>query len=242
MSKTILMKVTSRERPKQLLETVKSYIEMAANTSDMVWLFSFDSNDESYFNNVFILDLERLLGLTEHTDVKVYGYTSVLNYSNCAIVFGTSSGKINAINRDIKYYGCSWDILLNISDDQRPIVKGYDNIIRNAMPEHLDASLWFWDGVQPRISTMEILGKTYYQRFNYIYYPEYKSFFCDNESTLVAQKLGKQIKSNNCIIKHEHYAAPNGSMKFDDLYKKNNTFWKHDEDLYHSRVKINFGL
>ena len=226
MSKTILMKVTSMERPKQLLDTVKSYIEMAANTIDMVWLFSFDSNDESYKDESFLNSLKNMSTLESKGDIW----------------FRESTGKINAINRDVNSFNLHWDILLNISDDQRPIVKGYDNIIRNAMPDHLDASLWFWDGVQPRISTMEILGKTYYQRFNYIYYPEYKSFFCDNESTLVAQKLGKQIKSNNCIIKHEHYAAPNGSMKFDELYKKNNTFWKHDEELYHSRVKVSFGL
>ena len=236
------MKVTSRERPKQLLKTVKSYIEMAANTTDMVWLFSFDSNDESYFNNVFILDLERLLGLTEHTDVKVYGYTSVLNYSNCAIVFGTSSGKINAINRDIKYYGCSWDILLNISDDQRPIIKGYDNIIRNAMPDHLDASLWFTDG-QPRVNTNEILGFNCYKRFNYIYHPDYVSLFCDNEATEVAKILGKQIKSNTQIVRHLHPAwCKVDGFSRDALYDRNDKFWKQDEATFHARRKINFGL
>ena len=36
MSKTILMKVTSREQPKQLLKTIKKYIKMAANTTEMV--------------------------------------------------------------------------------------------------------------------------------------------------------------------------------------------------------------
>lgn len=127
MSKTILMKVTSRERPKQLLETVKSYIEMAANTTDMVWLFSFDldcvcSHDDFQ---------DRLKGLLVNTG-------GVAWFCN-----GTSTGKINAINRDVEMIKDNWDILLNISDDQRPIVKGYDNIIRNAMPDHLDASLGF---------------------------------------------------------------------------------------------------
>lgn len=220
------MKVTSRERPKQLLETVKSYIEMAANSSDMVWLFSFDSNDESYKDESFLNSLKNMSTLESKGDIW----------------FGESTGKINAINRDVNSFNLHWDILLNISDDQRPIVKGYDNIIRNAMPDHLDASLWFTDG-QPRVNTNEILGYNYYKRFNYIYHPDYVSLFCDNEATEVARILGKQIKSNKQIISHLHYAwgQPN-SFKKDSLYERNDKFWKQDEATFHARRKINFGL
>lgn len=238
------MKVTSRERPKQLLETVKSYIEMAANTSDMVWLFSFDSNDESYNTDEFITKLVKESNIKTESNVILCGGESFkfYDYDNGAIVFGESTGKINAVNRDVNSVKTNWDILFCISDDQRPIVKGYDNIIRNAMPDNLDASLWFTD-TQPRINTQEILGYNYYKRFNYIYHPDYMSLFCDNEATEVAKILGKQIKSNKQIVSHLHYAwgHPN-SFKKDSLYERNDKFWKQDETTFHARRKINFGL
>lgn len=230
MSKILLMKVSSRERPSILLETVRQYIEKANDTKNIVWLFTFDKDDKSCTSVDFSNKLLELIQVTEQG-------------SKSLVVHGKSESKIHAINRDInnEHFKSDWDILVCASDDQRPIFNGWDNEIRNAMPDSLEASLWFNDGVQSRINTMEILGKNYYNRFGYIYYPEYKSFFSDNESTLVAQKLGKQIKFNKCIIKHEHYAA-NGAVQFDSLYEKNNKHWKHDEDLYNSRLNINFGL
>ena len=171
MAKTILMKVTSRERPKQVLETIKSYIDFAENTKDMVWLLSFDGDDASCTAEWFKVAIQETL-----KDCR--GYAE----------FGISTGKINAVNRDVNEFTETWDILLNISDDQRPIVKGYDNIIRNAMPDDLDASIWYSDG-QPRVCTQEILGYNYYKRFSYIYHPAYKSLFCDNESLPVVNCL-----------------------------------------------------
>lgn len=217
-NKTLLMKVTSRERSAILLDTVKAYIDMAANTHDMVWLFSFDDDDKTLtidFHNKLI-DMIQPMGR---------GVDSLA-------VTASSTGKVDAINRDVNNFKCDWDILLNISDDQRPIVKGYDDIIRRSMPDDLDASLWFPDG-QPRINTQEIQGRNYYNRFKYIYHPAFKSLFCDNLSTVVARYLGKLIKSNQQIIKHFHPAwGGNESFKRDALYDRNDKFWKEDEATY----------
>ena len=217
LDKVILMKVTSRERPTQLKEVIKKYVDLANNTDKMVWLFSFDSDDESY-------DIDfcnELMGIINPTSVNSY------------ISHKKSESKIHAINRDVNNFQLKWDILLNISDDQIPEVKGYDDIIRSSMPDDLDYSLWYNDGWQNRINTQEILGKVYYDRFNYIYHPDFKSFFCDNLSTLVAEKLGKSRKFKECIIKHYH---PGWDAKLkhkqDNLYKKNDAYWKHDEDLF----------
>lgn len=228
MSKTILMKVTSRSRPLVLLETVREYIRMATNTKDMVWLFSFDEEDGQYNNADFKDKLNDLIWDSESRQGE--------------LCLGQSSGKINAINRDVNEFELGWDILLNISDDQRPIIKGYDDIIRNAMPDYLDASLWFSDG-QPRINTQEILGRVYYERFNYIYHPDYISLWCDNEATEVANMLGKQIKSSKQIIKHYHPAwGGSESLPTDDLYRRNDKFWAQDEATFKRRKLINFGL
>ena len=209
----ILMKVTSRGRPDVLYQTIQKYLSLANNTSDMRWVYSLDEDDNR---------------------LSEYAWTSGNNtHAN------PPSNKITAINSNIPKSG--WDILLNISDDQIPIRQGYDDMIRKAMPDSLDASLWFNDGWQNRINTQEIVGRKYYERFGYVYHPEYKSFFCDNEATLVAQRIGKQIKNNKCIIRHDHPLWNNNShVPLDDLYKSNNQYWKHDEDLFIKRQANGF--
>ena len=125
---------------------------------------------------------------------------------------------------------------MNISDDQVPVVDGFDNIIRNAMPDHLDASLWFTDG-QDRVNTQEIVGRTYYDRFKYVYHGSYKSLWCDNEATDVAYMLGKQIKGKQ-IVKHLHPAwatLADGALPMDGLYELNNKYWAEDEANYNKR-------
>lgn len=219
-NRVILMKITSRERPQVLLNTVKKYIDLAANTIDMVWLFSFDEGDICSS-----LDFTRQL-----SDIK-----QGLNF---VFVSGHSDGKIHAINRDIEKVS-NWDILLNISDDQIPECKNYDDIIRRSMPDDLDSSLWFFDGAQNRINTQEIVGIAYYKRFGYIYNPLYKSFYCDNESTEVATRLGKLIKIEKCIIRHNHPAI-NKSIQEDALYKKNNSYWNQDQQTFNKRKLENF--
>ena len=215
----ILMKVTSRERPNSLLQCVNKYIEMAADPDKMVWLFTFDTDDQ--LTTPIIKELPK----------------------NSEIVFGKSLNKIHAINRDVNQFDKRWDILLNISDDQLPVVKGYDNIIRRNMPSSLDASLWFNDGWQNRINTQEIIGFNYYQRTKEIYNSQYKSFFCDNESTIVAERLGCLIRSNECIIKHFHPGWDNSQKhRQDNLYKSNDKYWNEDKETFSKRKAINFGL
>jgi hypothetical protein len=217
MIKKILMKFTSRGRYETLKRCVQAYYDQANNVKDMLWVFSVDTDDETFQNEDFNVFLQNL-----KIDYIIY--------------IGSSKGKIDAINRDVASISKDWDILLNISDDQLPIVKGYDDVIRDTMPNNLDASLWFNDGHQDEIITQEILGRKYYQEQGYIYYPEYKSFFCDNESTIVAQKKNKLIKSPLCIIKHFHpHWGYNDHIQQDQLYITNDAYWEHDKNLFNQR-------
>jgi len=217
MSNKILMKFTSRGRYETLKRCVQSYFDQANNVKDMLWVFSVDADDETFQNEDFNFFLQNL-----KIDYIIY--------------IGSSKGKIDAINRDVASISKDWDILLNISDDQLAVITGYDDIIRDTMPNNLDASLWFNDGHQDEIITQEILGRKYYEDQGYIYFPEYKSFFCDNESTIVAQKKGKLIKSPLCIIKHFHpHWGYNDHIQQDQLYITNDAYWEHDKNLFNQR-------
>ena len=82
------------------------------------------------------------------------------------------------------------------------------------------------------------MGKRYFDRFGFLYDPVYKSFFCDNEFTEVAEKLKKQAFIDETIIKHEHPA--NTGVESDELYKTNDKYWKEDEYTYSTRNKTDF--
>lgn len=213
--KQILCKVTSRSRPSELLYCIENHLNLASDPTALTWLFTFDTNDDKYNSVAFCDSIAHIINGDVH------------------FVFGDSVSKIDAINRDVNEFEGHWDILLNVSDDQIPIIKGWDSIIRDSMPNNLDASLWFSDGWQHRINTQEVIGRTYYQRDKYIYHPGFKSFFCDNLSTMVAQKRGCLLKKDQCIIKHFHPGwSKESHMKLDEVYNKCTKDWSHDEGLF----------
>ena len=167
----------------------------------------------------------------------------IKSFKNTELVVGLSNSKIHAVNRDMDLVS-DWDIVLLASDDMIPQIKGYDDIIINKMKEFYpdtDGVLWFNDGYQgEKLNTLCILGKKYYNRFGYIYYPEYKSTWCDNEFMDVANILGKQKYFNEVIIKHEHPDWGHGNR--DSIHEINQNNLSFDMSLFNKRKNLNFNL
>ena len=214
-NKKILMKFTSRSRFSQLKHCISKYYHLADDVKNMRWVFSFDIDDESY----------------DKVDFQSFLHEFKIDWT---IYQAKSENKIDAINRDICFEK-DWDILHNISDDQYPVVNGYDTMIRNEMDVDNSLSLWFYDGHQDHINTQEIVGINYYNSMGYIYHPSYKSLFCDNESTDVAISNNAIKKIATCIIIHDHPTFKTGRHFEDALYKKNGAYWSEDESNYARR-------
>ena len=184
-SMKILIKFPTRGRTENFFRALDRYYEYAADL-DLIEVQVTLDNDDREMNQPAIL--ERLK-----------------RYRNLSIRFGTSNSKIEAINRDLDPDG--WDIVLLASDDMIPVVKGYDAVIRSKMQTHYpdtDGILWFDDGNRSDLNTLSILGNAYYRRFGYLYYPGYRSLYCDKEFTLVGNMLKKQTYFSQVIIHHEH--------------------------------------
>lgn len=146
--------------------------------------------------------------------------------------FHSKIAAYNAVPTDIE-----WDILVAASDDMWCVQKGWDTIVREAMTTHFpdtDGFLWFSDGRQPRICTLSIMGRKYFERFGYVYHGDYRSFFCDNEATEVAESLGKLYRDQRCLFKNEH-PTWGGVMPADDTYRKNDPDYRRDQRVYHER-------
>jgi hypothetical protein len=219
----LLIKFPTRGRKEKFFEVFKQYQNLCEDLDNTYFLVTLDNDDE---------------------DMKLSEVEEMFNtFKNVKVIYGDSTSKIHAVNRDIEMIN-DWDIVLLASDDMTPKVKGYDNIIRNKMKEFYpdtDGILWFNDGHQGNsLNTLCILGKKYYDRFGYIYYPEYKSVWSDNEFMSVGNILGKQTYFDEVIIEHEHPDWGYGNR--DIIHHTNSKNESHDRTLFMNRKQNNFYL
>lgn len=116
-------------------------------------------------------------------------------------------------------------------------------MVREKMLLHfpdMDGALWFFDGAQRKINTLECVGrKRWESNGRVLYYPGYKSFFCDNESTALGLRDRKLVFIEQSIAHHQHPSWL-GGMKPDATYKRNNGAWGHDQALFNRREAEGF--
>ena len=224
----LIYKVTSRSRPERLKETLLSIVNNASRADHLICL-TLDEDDRTVNNPDFKKWYESNIGWELHP------------------IFGRSKNKIDAINRDVEKFKV-WDILVNVSDDQVFLEKGFDNQIVlafNINAPDLDGFIHFRDSNHNPIdalSTMSIVGRKYYERDNYIYHPSYQSVWCDNEAMHVAMIRGKYTFIDSIIFDHKHPAY--GKAQTDAQYRKTESTQMHRTDHMNflKRQKINFGL
>lgn len=196
---------------------------------------------DKYVDNLYDKENYEIIVSCDNDDKEMNTHENIeklKKYKNLKFYFGDNKSKIEAINANMDG---DFDIVLLASDDMIPQIFGYDEIIRENMKKYYpdtDGVLWFFDGYRKDLNTLCILGKKYYDRFGYIYNREYKSFWCDNEFTIVANILNKQTYFDLCIIKHDHPDI--FGREYDETYKKNNLFG--DDIVFKKRQFNNFDL
>lgn len=217
----LLIKFPTRSRPDKFFKVLDLYYHLLV-TDNYEFVVSCDIDDESMNND----------------DVK----QKLSAYSNLSVHFNSNKSKVEAINNDLQ--GKDFDILLLASDDMVPEVQGYDAIIKALMYQqfkNLDGVLWFNDGFQnTNLNTLVVVGKNYYNRFNYIYNPSYKSLYCDLEFTEVSKILDKFVYVDKCIIRHQQYSIIN--EKPDELYIKNDSLQHEDYETFCKRAQQKYYL
>lgn len=221
----ILFKLTSRSRPEKFFATIKNIQENCASDNYDI-LCTIDEDDES-MNTDYVFDHIESLA------------------DNVWVFSGESKDKIEANNRDINIYNQHWDILVNVSDDMVFQFPGFDNVIRDAFGVDLDQFIHFNDGNQKaNCCTMSIMGRTYYDRFKYVYHPDYQMLWADIEAGEVAKQLGKYKYMGDDLIIFRHMHPAFGLAEFDAQYlnSENRKYWDADEAVYNERKKRNFDL
>ncbi len=217
-----LFKYATRGRAAWFMQTLEKYYSMLSGKHHYEFVLSLNTNDKAMNKPKMRAFMNSKPGLSYHYD----------NYET----------KIAAINADMK--GLDFDILFLISDDMIPIVSGFDVIIAEEMKNHfpnLDGALHYPDGCcngsKDSAITLSIMGKKLYDYFGYIYHPDYKSFFCDEEFADVVRKMKKVVYIPKVIVKHAWHGGPNSD---DALYRYNSKLGKGDKNVYLRRKKAGF--
>lgn len=216
----ITVKIPSRGRPKQLLETLRGFAYNCSVPSQVEYIVSLDEDDQTMKDAGVLSDLSKI--------------------PNCHIFFSQPAGKIDACNRDMHH--AAGDIYMLIADDLVCIQQAWDAVIVTKMIAsfpHLNGCLHFPDGIQnENLCTHPVIGKHYFQKFGYFWNPSYKAFFCDNEFTDIAKSTGKMRYVPIDIFRHDHPLR--GQRKSDALNARDSEFSRADQRTFHKRLETGY--
>lgn len=218
----IMCKYPTRGRPAHFLQRLREWATLAREPHNLAFLVSYDADDAT-MNDVIVSQAEAI-------------------HPSVVCVKGNSPNKIAACNADIADYKADWDVVLLISDDMIPCREAWDDLIRKKMGLYFpdtDGALWFWDGAQRKINTIECVGRKRWEHFGFLYHGSYASFFCDDEQTAVGIRDKKLIFIEESIC-HHHHPAWLGGMKTDDTYRRNNKYWQADSANFQRRKLAGF--
>lgn len=214
----LLIKFPTRNRRNVFLNTFDLYYNMLSGKHDFEFRISMDADDHEMNSQ----------DLWEYLDSK----------KNITYCYGDSKCKVEAINANM--HDTQFDVVLLASDDMVPKEQGYDDIIMQAFERlypAFDGAVWFNDGrVGNSLCTLSIMGKKLYDRFGYIYHPDYKSLFCDNEFHEVCHSWSKMTYVDRVIIQHAWVDATG----VDELHRRNESLWQRDQRMYELRKANNF--
>ena len=216
----ILYVFPSRSRPAKLFAALDNIKKLSTHSNYQICVTA-DIDDSSMFN----------------TEVR----DTINTYPNTQVLYGTSTCKVDAINKNVHLFQ-DWDILINMSDDMQFIQHGFDTKIVEDFKVHgLDTLMHYPDQAAGKaLITMAIMGRDYFNRDGYIYNPEYKSLFCDNEQHMVAQLRGCYQFKRTRLFNHMHPAW--GLAPVDDLMRHTESFHAEDKATFERRRSLNFGI
>lgn len=219
-------------RAERFLDVLDQYVSMSSAENDIFFNINCDSADLNMTNS----NVQRRIAdiMEQRSNVR---YT--INYDH-------NTEKISAINANIADLDFDWGVVICASDDMVPKVDQWDLEISDAMQKHypnLDGCVHFNDGnTNGNLITFSILGRKLYESFGYIYHPDYKSLYCDDEFTEVVRRMGKETYIDKIIISHEHYSIE-GSQNHgiqDIATLKTLKYSGRDQQVYVMRHKLGF--
>jgi hypothetical protein len=211
-------------RPNGWIDAYRAWMASAANPGDLEYVLAVDLDQAPEFRDV-------------PPDVKL-----VINHGRCCAVDAWNVAARAATGR----------LLVQVADDFFPPPM-WDEALISRVPdldgEHVIA---IYEGRPDRLLCHSILTRAYYDRYGYLFYPEYHGMWADDEFTDVAYRDGVVIEARDLVFNHKHPAF--GTRESDALdavhqsstnyllgqaryrYRKANGFPRRPAAPYHSKV------
>lgn len=203
----------SRQRPKKMFDTIQTWLKKSSSVEPLEIIISLDIDDPE-------------LGT----------YWQMFEEINVIRIKNNNRSAVDAIN---KAASCSSGNILIVVSDDFDCPEEWDKKILDATKGHTDWIIKTWDGIQKWIITLPIMDRAYYNRFGYIYFPEYLHMFCDTELSCVADLTGRKINLD-VPFTHNHYST--GKSVKDNVSIKADATWNQGEHLFLERAKRKFDL
>jgi len=226
----LLVQFPTLARPKKFLSVLDRYISTMSVWNEVFFNINCDFEDKTMNNKDIVNDVHKLL--------------SKRNEARGVMHFDYGTDKISAINAHIDEQ--SFDVVICASDDMVPKVYSWDQRIAVSMQEHfpdLDGCVHFNDGnTNGDLITFSILGRKLYEYFGYIYHPDYKSLYCDDEFTQVVRAMEKEKYIDEVIIAHEHYSLEGSENhgEIDYAAQKTLHYSGRDHVVFQKRKELGF--
>lgn len=205
----------------------------------------FDGMD-SIYNNCADVENIRVLITADTDDLEMNCdevKEKISTYINAEVIYGTSTGKINAINRDFDKLPedfKDWQIIANFSDDQRFNIYNWDELIRNdfnqVSPDYTHFMAYLDVDTKGVLSTLYIAGRKFFDLFGWVYDPVFLSLWCDNLVEDVAKHLNLFHYTGYTI--YQHLLPSYGHLEQDEMHKKQQEIgWSVDTGTYQAIIK-----
>lgn len=189
----------------------------------MNWISKADNS----FQYLLMLDSD---GKTGYDELYSIGYPKI------QVIVSGSKNAIEAINNGVDF--THGNIIIAISDDF-DCPEHWDTLLLEAIGGKQDFCAKTNDGHQDWLITLPIMDRIYYERFGYVYNPDYSHMFADLEMTSVAWMLGRYIELP-IEFKHNHYSLT--GQQPDAINRKNNATWGQGQMTFKRRMAKNFDI
>lgn len=201
----------SRSRFIRCKHTIQNWLDRAHDRKNIEYILSLDNDDFDY-------NLDHLRGFP------------------VTVTRNVNSNAVQAINKGAEI--ATGDILIVVSDDT-DCFDGWDTALLKALEGKKDFCAKTDDGLQATLITMPVMDRVFYNRYGYIYHPDFKHMHCDEELTCVALMTGKYLKLD---LKFPHLHYTTGKTLKDGLNARNDSTWAHGQDTLNRHALNNFGI
>jgi len=226
----LLVQFPTLNRADKFLRVLDKYVEQTSRWNNVFFNVNCDADDTSMTDAYIQKRIRYILRKRPNVDGQIY--------------YDKDTTKISSINAHIE--DRDFDIVICASDDMVPKVPSWDQEIVSAMTNHfpeLDGCVHFNDGnTNGNLITFSILGKKLYDYFGYIYHPDYKSLYCDDEFTQEVKRLNKEKYIDKVIISHEHWSLEGSENhnQVDFAVQKTLHYSGRDGFVFNKRKELGF--